>query len=188
MPIRVIKNSNAYAPYESQVGQSIVIEGPTRPKGSPDTVARSEPKQDMAVHTGESSWAIVPCECTLTGTAFQLVFRREGKEFVLKSIDRFAGQGKSQQSSRIEGPFNWQGFACPECGISWAKEGASQPPFPVIRCSCGSLFCTRNGARKEKSAKAEGEDSWYWKCPKCSIDQEVSRVLNSFSGQTLTGK
>ena len=192
MPIRVIRDRDTEQRLNEPVQRTIVIDGSTRPKSSSEPISPVRPKQDPEQQPGVTSWALVSCACTMTGKSYQLVFRREAETFVLKSIDRAMDEGDTKGTSGVDGPFNWDAFQCPECGISWTKGSNSDLPFPVLKCSCGSLFCTRKGLRMVEPAKGkgkgEGEVVWGWKCPKCGVDGEVKRALNSFSGQTLKGK
>lgn len=191
MPIRVIRDYGSYEePAEGPARQAIVIERETTATEPIDAVPAGGSKQEMEETPGVTSWGLVSCQCTLTGGSYQLAFRREGKAFVLKSVDPVAGKGSQREMSGIEGPFNWDAFVCPECSITWGKGADAEPPFPVIKCTCGTLFCTRKGVRRGTSAKGkgQGQESWFWHCPQCGINQEISRTLDSFSGQVLKGK
>ncbi len=144
-------------------------------KGSPDANGLPKP----------TTWAMVACQCTTTGRSYQLTFRHENDQFVLKAIDRQISGAASNDVGGIEGPFEWSGFECPECRRGWTKGDDNTPAWPVLMCSCKSLFCTRKGVY---SKKGKDGPEWWWSCPKCRVDALVELRLESLEGVAIKGK
>jgi predicted RNA-binding Zn-ribbon protein involved in translation (DUF1610 family) len=128
---------------------------------------------------------MVECQCTRSGRSFQLVFRKEEGSFVLKSVDRAVDSDARKDMSGIEGPFDWTAFKCPECNRKWEKTDGTTPVWPVILCSCQSLFCTSKGLRIKKG---KSQSEWWWKCPKCGIDALAKVGIDALDGLALKGK
>ena len=133
----------------------------------------------------QTTWAMVACQCTLTGRSYQLAFRKEHDTLVLVSIDPTVTPGTSKDMGGVEGPFDWAIFECPECGRTWRKAGDTEPPFPVVFCSCRSLFCSREGVRRKKGRSGE---EWWWRCPKCGTDARIRMKVDSLDALALKGK
>ena len=136
----------------------------------------------------QTSWAIVNCQCTVTGRSYQLAFRRQAGTYVLVSIDRAASPNASKDMDGLTGPFDWTAFECPECGASWTKY--RKRGLFVILCSCHSLFCGSEEAKDSGLQRKNGRsgEEWWWRCPECKINQRVKLGLDSVNGQALKGK
>jgi hypothetical protein len=189
MPIRVVRDSSSQEE-QPRVPDlpSIVVEKSVNKTVSIKEKSPVGPKAEVGVHPGPASWALVSCQCTITGMSYQLAFRQQGKTYVLQSPNQSSAQGVSQDTNSIPGPFNWQAFVCLGCGVTWAGGPNPELPFPVVKCTCGSLFCTSKGLQKQRTVKGSGDEIWKWKCPRCGIDEEVRRNLNSITGQAMKGK
>ena len=177
MTIHIRRDDDTPEPQQEPPERAIVVEGAGQAKAA--VVPRSE---GPPVQT---TWAMVACQCTSTGRSYQLAFRKDEDAFVLKSIDRNVAPTTARDASGVEGPFNWAAFTCPECGRGWSKAGEDRPAWPVILCSCRSLFCTSKGVYGKKGRSAEG---WWWRCPRCGIDARVEMRLDSLDGVALKGK
>ena len=104
---------------------------------------------------------------------------------MLISVDRTVDSDAHKDMSGIEGPFDWAAFECPECNRSWEKTDGMAPVWPVILCSCQSLFCTSKGLRQKKG---KSDREWWWQCPKCGIDAVARVGIDALDGRALKGK
>ncbi len=196
MPIRIVRDDT---PGEARPDNdadlpAIVVKPPGSNGSSPMEPPRDEAKQPpMDAKKGgdengvpkPTTWVMVACKCTSSGRSYQLTFRHENEQFVLKAIDRQISGAASTDVSGIQGPFEWSGFECPECRRGWTKGDGSAPAWPVLMCTCGSLFCTRKGVYS-KQGKAGRE--WWWRCPQCHTDALVELRLESLEGVAIKGK
>ena len=184
MPIRIRRDDT---PDPEPAGdQAIVVTTEDEPPGlGPMSAGQAKDGGWTGDTPTQTTWAMVSCECTLTGQAYQLVFRNEGDTFVLKSIDRAVSSTTARDMGGIDGPFDWAVFQCPECGRGWQKESDVEPAWPVVFCSCRSLLCSKRGVQSRKGGTKDG---WWWHCPKCGIEAKISQRLDSLDGQALKGK
>ena len=188
MPIKIVRDYAADSGPGEEHLRPIVVDGAASSSSEQYAVQADKPKAVPESIPTQTAWAMVACLCTSTGRSFQLAFRKEGKTYVLASIDRQVGSNTSEDMSGIDGPFDWSMFACPECGRTWGTgklddKGGMGPP--VIHCSCSNLFCTTKGLRRDTK---KGDDSWWWKCPRCQTNSRVTVGIDSLRGQMLKGK
>ena len=188
MPIRIVRDDESDRGPEKMHSRPIMVDGISSSFSEQYAVQADKPKAVPKSIPTQTGWAMVACRCTSTGRSFQLAFRKEGETYVLASIDRHVGSNTSTDMSGIDGPFDWKLFACPECGRAWGTgksgEQSGMGP-PVILCSCNNLFCTAKGLRKDTK---KGDDSWWWNCPRCQINSQVTVGIKSLHGQMLKGK
>ena len=163
----------------------IVVTGQAGPGARAEPAETTRTAERTEGLPAQTTWTLASCQCTMTGGSYVLAFRKEGDTYVLKSIDRSAGPETSTGIDNVYGPFNWAAFACPECGRAWSSDGGEEAVFPVIRCSCRSLFCTRKGVERRKGPAGE---EWWWHCPKCGIESHIKIGLRSLHAQALKGK
>ena len=186
MPIRIIRDDSQDRPPTEEVDpQSIVVATQGEAKEPADDAGEATKILADKGPPVQTTWAMVQCQCTLSGRSYQLVFRKEEGSFVLISVDRTVDSTARKDMSGIEGPFDWAAFECPECSGTWEKTDATAPAWPVILCSCQSLFCTTKGLSKRKG---KSDDGWWWRCPKCGIDALASVGIDSLDGKALKGK
>lgn len=185
MPIRIIRDdSPEYTPEDAGDLQTIVVSG-SQERAEDQKPADEAPSMQSQGPPVQTTWAMVNGQCTMTRSYYQLAFRREGETFVLKSVDPNVSSSASKDMSGVEGPFDWAAFACPGCGRDWGRADASEAPWPVIVCSCASIFCTRKGAYNKGG---KGGDDWWWSCSRCGVDARVKMGVDSIEGQALKGK
>ena len=188
MPIRIVRDDTSDHGPGDERPRPIVVDGAASSSSEQSRASADRPKTIPESIPKQTAWAMVACRCTSTGRSFQLAFRKEGETYVLASIDRNVGPNASKDMSGIDGPFDWSTFACPECGMAWGthksdEKGRMGPP--VVHCSCRNLFCTGEGLRRETK---KGDGSWWWKCPQCQTNRQVTVGIDSLRGQAVKGK
>jgi hypothetical protein len=177
MPIRIIQDESQAEEQQPSIAVSAKKSAGRSAEGVKEPSSLGIPVQ--------ATWAMVRCQCTSTNRSYQLAFRQERDTFVLKSIDRAVAPTTPKDMGDVKGPFDWSTFVCPECNRGWTKGGKAEPVWPVILCSCRSLFCTSRGLR---SKKGRAKDEWWWHCPKCGIDALAKVGIDSLDGQGIKGK
>ena len=194
MPIRIRRDDEPVGqPEPDPVPQPDIVVTAGTPPEAPAAQIAATPPTKWAEEPTQTSWAMVGCQCTVTGRSYQLALRREKGTYTLKSIDPGAapvGAKDSNSSSlnQLGGPFDWTGFECPDCEASWSRY--RKRGLYIINCSCGSLFC---GSEESKGGGLTAKDSvegkeWWWRCPSCKIEQRVQLGIEAVSGQTMKGK
>ena len=137
MRIRIRRDdSSDEHPSDEPDAGGIVVARPAGAKEASDLTDEAEKGGWPESAPSQTTWAMVACQCTLTGRSYQLAFRKEHDTLVLVSIDPTVTPGTSKDMGGVEGPFDWAIFECPECGRTWRKAGDTEPPFPVVFCSC----------------------------------------------------
>ena len=119
MPIRIVRDDETDSGTSEKPPKHIVVTAVSYSPLEQYPVQAGRPNTDSKSISKQTGWAMVACRCTATGRLFQLAFRKEGKTYVLASIDRQVGSNTSEDMSGIDGPFDWSMFACPECGRTW---------------------------------------------------------------------